>query len=596
MAYQLDRFNGTFLVNVEDGSIETNVTDLRFVGKNYAGYGEVQNENFLHLLENFANTTEPPKKITGQIWFDSGEKKLKYYDGSRFRLAGGAEIGTTAPSGLAIGEFWFDTSAKQLYTWTGTEYLLIGPEASPELGTAGAVPQVVKDTLNNNHTILKLLAGGKTVAILNQDDEFTLNATQTPIEDFTLIKKGITLASTNSAGVTADNFYFWGTSSNAAKLGGVDASLFLRRDTLPPFESTVFFNDDGFQVGNGNDFRIRVENNDEVVIENRLGNPITVRINDNNVAKDIGVFTTETFQPGDHLTFDLGTNLLRWRQVYAGTVTAGTVAATTFNGALVGTARGDLLAAEDGQKLIDATTKQIGYTAANIVGVLTGSVIGNVDGNAANASKLNDISPAIAVPSSVDKTSIPVRDSSGNLYATQFVGTADKADRLKINDAAVDTDPDYRSAKVNPIANSIVARNGAGSILAYLFEGTATSARYADLAEKYLADKEYEVGTVVSVGGEKEVTAAKLGERALGVVSGNPAFMMNKDLEGGTYIALKGRVPVLVVGAIKKGERLISTDIGHAIRSTHHTHVDAFAISLATDDRTELRLVEAVIL
>jgi hypothetical protein len=255
-----------------------------------------------------------------------------------------------------------------------------------------------------------------------------------------------------------------------------------------------------------------------------------------------------------------------------------------------------LLASGDGQTLIDADTKQIGYTAANIVGVLTGSVVGNVDGNAANASKLNDISPSIAVPGSVDKTSIPVRDGSGYIYATQFVGVADTADRLRINDSAVDTDPDYRSAKVNPIANSIAARNGSGSLLAYLFEGTATSARYADLAEKYLADQEYPVGTVVSVGGEKEVTAAKLGERALGVVSENPAFMMNKDLDGGTYIALKGRVPVFVIGSIRKGDRLVSTDTGHAIRSTHHTHVDAFAIALATDDRTELRLVEAAIL
>ena len=79
MAYQLDRFNGTFLVNVDDGSIETNSTDLRFVGKNYAGYGEVQNENFLHLLENFANTTPPPKVINGQIWYDTANKKLKFY-------------------------------------------------------------------------------------------------------------------------------------------------------------------------------------------------------------------------------------------------------------------------------------------------------------------------------------------------------------------------------------------------------------------------------------------------------------------------------------------------------------------------------------
>jgi hypothetical protein len=82
MAYQVDKFNGTFLTSVEDGTIDT-TTDIRFVGKNYAGYGEVQNENFLHILENFANTTPPPRGIVGQIWYDSTstEKKLKFYDG-----------------------------------------------------------------------------------------------------------------------------------------------------------------------------------------------------------------------------------------------------------------------------------------------------------------------------------------------------------------------------------------------------------------------------------------------------------------------------------------------------------------------------------
>jgi hypothetical protein len=151
MAYQVDKFNGTFLTSVEDGTIDS-TTDLRFVGKNYAGYGEVQNENFLHLLENFANTTQPPKSVLGQIWYDSANKRLKFYNGSQFKVAGGAEVSITAPSGLAVGEFWWDSTAKQLYTYDGTQFILVGPEASPDLGTSSVVAQVVKDDLNNNHT------------------------------------------------------------------------------------------------------------------------------------------------------------------------------------------------------------------------------------------------------------------------------------------------------------------------------------------------------------------------------------------------------------------------------------------------------------
>jgi hypothetical protein len=85
--------------------------------------------------------------------------------------------------------------------------------------------------------------------------------------------------------------------------------------------------------------------------------------------------------------------------------------------------------------------------------------------------------------------------------------------------------------------------------------GTAQFARYADLAEKYLTDRNYPVGTVIMVGGTAEVTEVRDAScYVLGVVSEKPAFGMNKDLEGGTFIALTGRVPVLIEGAVKKGD------------------------------------------
>jgi hypothetical protein len=149
---------------------------------------------------------------------------------------------------------------------------------------------------------------------------------------------------------------------------------------------------------------------------------------------------------------------------------------------------------------------------------------------------------------------VALRDSSGNLTATRFIGVTDRSDRLKIDNAAVDTDPNYRSAKTTKTANTIAARDGSGNLLANTFDGTATAAQYADLAEKYLADKTYDIGTVVCIGGEKEITAATYGDRAIGIVSGKPGFIMNSHLEGGTLVALKGRVPVKVQGKVKKGE------------------------------------------
>jgi hypothetical protein len=532
MAYQLDRFNGTFLVNVEDGSIESNATDLRFVGKNYAGYGEVQNENFLHLLENFANATPPPKVLSGQIWYDNSNKKLKFYDGTRFRVAGGSEIGSSAPAGLAIGEFWFDTSAKQLYTWSGTDFVLIGPEASPDLGTTSATSQVVKDTLGNNHSILKLSAGGKTLLIINQDEEFTLDSSLNPIEDFLVIKKGVNLVKTNSSGVSQDNYVFWGTSSNSQRLGGRLASDFLTNPPLP-FTGEVNFRDPGYTLGDGNDLRVRVENNDEVIFENRLGNDITFRITlPPNDRRNVAIFRRDGIFPGDDLFYNLGSDQLKWNNIWAGTVNS------TFLGNLtgdtVGAHRGNVLA-NDTEILINGQTKQIGYTGANIVGTLTGSVAGDVVGTSTNANFLDNKPPSLGLsPLAID--TIPVRSATGEIVADKFVGTSDRADRLKISNSAVDTDPSYRSAKTDPVANSIAARDLSGDLYAGIFQGTATAARYADLAEKYLSDRVYETGTVVSIGGPAEIRSSIFGDRALGIISENPAFMMNKDLE--KYIVL----------------------------------------------------------
>lgn len=607
MAYQVNKFNGETLVNVADGTIDT-TTDLRLVGKNYAGYGEVQNENFVHLLESFANTTAPPKALTGQIWYDSNStnKKLKYYDGSRWKVAGGAEASTTAPTGLSTGDFWWDTTAKQLYAWTGTEFALVGPEASPDLGSSIISAAVVKGTTGTDvgpHTILKVITDDKVIGIFSKT-AFTLDSTQNAIEDFSVVKKGFTLAKSQS-GVSTDNYVMWGTAQNANYLGGVPAANYLQVGDNE-FTEEVIFKDPGFIVGDGNDLRVRIENGDEAIIENRLGNPITFRITvtENTDERDVAIVRSTGVFPGISNTYKLGgtispssTEILRWSEVWA----------TTFNGALVGNVTGNTtgthtgnVLASDTTVIINATTKQIGYAGANIVGTLTGSCTGSA-ATATNAAQLNSLLPSVSVPGDGSQT-IPVRDTSGNITANQFVGISDKTDRMIINDAASDptwnagvTSTKYRSAKTTKTAYSIAARDSSGNLLANVFDGTATAAQYADLAEKYLPDADYEVGTVMVIGGEKEITASTWGQRAIGVISANPAFMMNKDLEGGVYVALKGRVPVKVSGAVKKGDRLIASNNGVATAAVPHSN-DVFAIALESSDGVDVRLIEAVIL
>lgn len=143
-------------------------------------------------------------------------------------------------------------------------------------------------------------------------------------------------------------------------------------------------------------------------------------------------------------------------------------------------------------------------------------------------------------------------------------------------------------------AQKVVARDSAGDIWYTVGHGVASSAKYADLAEKYLADKEYPIGTVIAVGGEKEVTACSQGDLAIGVVSGNPGYMMNSDLEGGTYIALKGRVPVKVIGTVCKKQKLIATNDGRAM-AINSNSPEVFAVALEDSDGTK-DTIEAIIL
>ena len=154
MVYTINRYNTTQLAVVEDGTIDQ-TTDLKLVGKNYAGYGEIQNENFIFLLENFSGANQPPKALSGQVWFDSGNSKLKFYDGTKWRTTGGAEVAGTTPAGLSTGDFWWDTTNEQLYAYNGSTFVLVGPQ-----GVGDSVTQfqsrVIRDDTDTNLSLIHI--------------------------------------------------------------------------------------------------------------------------------------------------------------------------------------------------------------------------------------------------------------------------------------------------------------------------------------------------------------------------------------------------------------------------------------------------------
>ena len=165
MAYQIDRYNNTTLTNVEDGTVDQ-TTDLKFIGKNYAGYGEIQNENFLFLLENFSGATAPARPLSGQIWYDTSVAKLKFYDGTKWRTNGGSEAAATQPSGLSIGDFWWDTTNDQLYVYNGTSFVLIGPQNAGE-GVTQMQSLEVLDTTSATRGIIASVIEDETIFVIS---------------------------------------------------------------------------------------------------------------------------------------------------------------------------------------------------------------------------------------------------------------------------------------------------------------------------------------------------------------------------------------------------------------------------------------------
>ena len=225
MAYQIDRYNNTLLTTVEDGTVDQ-TTDLKFIGKNYAGYGEIQNENMLFLLENFSGTVAPPRALTGQLWYDTAGAKLKFYDGNTWKASGGATATSTQPAGSSNGDFWWDSANNQLYVYNGTTFDLIGPQNSGEgltqmqssdlLGQNGSTNSVITTTLNDVVT-----------AIASNSTAFDIDASNT-VTGFTRINKGLNLVNTPSTGVnpgvTTSEHRLHGTATAAEKLVAYDVN------------------------------------------------------------------------------------------------------------------------------------------------------------------------------------------------------------------------------------------------------------------------------------------------------------------------------------------------------------------------------------
>jgi hypothetical protein len=221
MAYTINKTDGTILATVADGQIDTISSDLTLIGKNYSGFGESINENFIKLLENFSSTAAPDNPIRGQIWFDVNELKLKVYNGNAFVPVSSATISNTQPTSLGVGDLWFNDVDKQLYFYDGSNTILLGPDYSQSQGLSGLKVANILDSLNQNRVITYLYNNGILLGIFSKDS-FT---PKLPIQGFTgEINPGF-----NSGTLSGMKFYV--TATNADSLGNQPASSYVRNDT-----------------------------------------------------------------------------------------------------------------------------------------------------------------------------------------------------------------------------------------------------------------------------------------------------------------------------------------------------------------------------
>src|SRR6056300_1366404 len=119
MAYTITLTNSTTLTTIADGTVNSTNSDLVLVGKNYAGYGQFLNENFVHLLENFSDSTAPTTPLAGQLWWDTAGN-LKVYTGTAFKTLSSITSSASAPTGSVTGNSWWDTVNEQFYVYNGS--------------------------------------------------------------------------------------------------------------------------------------------------------------------------------------------------------------------------------------------------------------------------------------------------------------------------------------------------------------------------------------------------------------------------------------------------------------------------------------------
>lgn len=223
MAYTIKNTDGTTLLLLGDGKVDTNSTSLTLVGKNYSSYGEIWNNNLVKIMGNFANTTAPVAPVKGQLWYDTIEQKLNVYDNG-WEPLNGAQISNTEPNFLSNGDLWWDSVNDQMYIHTDSGNKLVGPTFSSVVGSNGwvlpantiqdnsngATGNVKQVTLLRNYgTALGLIANEQFFIATTSTNAYITNYTTSTVRGLTVLGdiKATDTVYTNTLTVTSSVIY-----------------------------------------------------------------------------------------------------------------------------------------------------------------------------------------------------------------------------------------------------------------------------------------------------------------------------------------------------------------------------------------------------
>lgn len=578
MAYTINLTDGSIFATVNDGTVNT-ASSMTLVGKNYAGYGEFLDENFIHLLENGSNNTAPAAPLTGQLWWDKTNFLLKVYNGTLFKTISAATSSASAPTSNVTGDLWYDTTNQQVKVYTGSSFIVVGPAFTSTEGTAGAIPETVNDNTATPHYVTGLYVAGTRVAIVSKDANFTAAAPTSTL--FPTIYKGITIS--NSADtVMAGNVR--NTGNVVITSGGATTAIIQSTGALITGFTSVTGNVTGGNVLTGG-------------IVSAAGNVTGLNFIGNVIAPPGGPLATT-----GNIT---GGNLLTSGLVSAtGNITGGNVSTAGLVTA-VGNVRGGnviSVAAISGVSIVASGNVDSGnLRSAGLVSV-TGNIssAANIAGTffIGNGSQLTGLSLGVSVTKFVNGT------TEGNVGVTN--GNINFNVGGVSNVVVIDTSTVYANvvsvASIAKTGTNAVGNIGSSSNYFNQVFAQATTALYADVAERFASDELLEPGTVVELGGAQEITRSltALSEKVFGVISTRPAYTMNGGAgEDDTHpkVAMTGRVPVKVTGYIRKGDRLVAAGNGIA-RAAQPGEATAFNVigrSLVDKTTPESGTIEAIV-